>query len=58
MLFEIDGFGSAYLSDDANVPNLLALPYLGGVDSDDDIMPIPEDLYGRNTILTSLRFLF
>lgn len=35
--FEIDGFGSAYLSDDANVPNLLALPYLGGVDSDDAI---------------------
>lgn len=34
---EIDGFGSAYLSDDANVPNLLALPYLGGVDSDDAI---------------------
>lgn len=35
--FEIDGFGSAYLSDDANVPNLLALPYLGGVDRDDAI---------------------
>lgn len=33
----LDGFGSAYLSDDANVPNLLALPYLGGVDSDDAI---------------------
>lgn len=35
--FEIDGFGSAYLSDDANVPNLLALPYLGGVDRNDAI---------------------
>lgn len=35
--FEVDGFGSAYLSDDANVPNLLALPYLGGTDRNDPI---------------------
>lgn len=35
--FEIDGFGSAYLSDDANVPNLLSLPYLGAVGKDDVI---------------------
>lgn len=35
--FEIDGFGSTYLSDDANVPNLLSLPYLGAVDRDDII---------------------
>ncbi|MHB9054894.1 MAG: glycoside hydrolase family 125 protein [Paludibacteraceae bacterium] len=35
--FEIDGFGSAYLSDDANVPNLLSLPYLGAVERDDVI---------------------
>lgn len=35
--FEVDGFGSAYLCDDANVPNLLSLPYLGGTDYDDPV---------------------
>ena len=29
--YEIDGFGSQMLMDDANVPSLLALPYLGAV---------------------------
>lgn len=27
--YEVDGFGGVYLMDDANVPSLLALPYLG-----------------------------
>lgn len=35
--FEVDGFGSAYLMDDANVPSLLALPYLGAVDDKDEV---------------------
>lgn len=35
--FEIDGFGSAYLMDDANVPSLLALPYLGAIAATDEI---------------------
>lgn len=35
--FEVDGFGSAYLMDDANVPSLLALPYLGSVSQTDEI---------------------
>ena len=35
--FEVDGFGGAYLMDDANVPSLLALPYLGAVKVDDPI---------------------
>jgi meiotically up-regulated gene 157 (Mug157) protein len=33
--FEVDGYGSAILMDDANVPSLLALPYLGFVPRDD-----------------------
>ena len=35
--FEVDGFGNALSMDDANVPSLLALPYLGCVDMDDPI---------------------
>jgi meiotically up-regulated gene 157 (Mug157) protein len=35
--FEIDGFGSRYLMDDANIPSLLSLPYLDAVSIDDEI---------------------
>lgn len=35
--FEVDGFGNRYLMDDANVPSLLALPYLGDVKLNDKI---------------------
>lgn len=35
--FEVDGFGNAALMDDANVPSLLALPYLGCVDKNDPV---------------------
>ncbi len=35
--FEIDGFGSSYLMDDANVPSLLSLPYLGIKSADDPV---------------------
>lgn len=33
--YEVNGFGSYNLMDDANVPSLLALPYLGAVPEDD-----------------------
>lgn len=35
--FEVDGFGNRYLMDDANVPSLLAMPYLGDVPLSDRI---------------------
>lgn len=35
--FEVDGFGNHLLMDDANVPSLIALPYLGDVDINDPI---------------------
>lgn len=33
--YEVDGLGGAHLMDDANVPSLLALPYLGFCEPDD-----------------------
>ncbi|MBR6283422.1 MAG: glycoside hydrolase family 125 protein [Muribaculaceae bacterium] len=35
--YEIDGYGSQNLMDDANVPSLLAMPYLGDVAMDDPV---------------------
>ncbi|MDR1371132.1 MAG: glycoside hydrolase family 125 protein [Dysgonamonadaceae bacterium] len=35
--FEVDGFGNQLFTDDANVPSLLALPYLGCVDKKDPV---------------------
>ena len=35
--YEVDGFGSQFLMDDANVPSLLAMSYLGDVSADDPI---------------------
>jgi meiotically up-regulated gene 157 (Mug157) protein len=35
--FEVDGYGNRLFMDDANVPNLLGLPYLGCVDQSDPI---------------------
>lgn len=35
--YEVDGFGSRFLMDDANVPSLLAMAYLGDVERDDPV---------------------
>lgn len=35
--YEVDGFGSYMMMDDANVPSLLSLPYLGAVDTNDEV---------------------
>jgi meiotically up-regulated gene 157 (Mug157) protein len=35
--YEVNGMGSANLMDDANIPSLLALPYLGGVKETDQV---------------------
>jgi uncharacterized protein len=35
--YEVDGYGSQILMDDANVPSLLALPIMGFVERDDEV---------------------
>ncbi|KAJ5894695.1 hypothetical protein N7495_006386 [Penicillium taxi] len=35
--FEVDGYGSRTIMDDANIPSLLALPYLGFVSQTDEV---------------------
>lgn len=35
--FEVNGFGSALLMDDSNVPNIISLPYLGCIDGTDAV---------------------
>lgn len=35
--YEVDGFGNRLFMDDANVPSLLSLPYLGCVESNDPV---------------------
>ena len=35
--YEVDGFGNAHLMDDANVPSLLSMPYLGCIRADDPV---------------------
>lgn len=35
--FEVDGFGNTYFMDDANVPSLLAMPYLEAIPADDAV---------------------
>lgn len=41
--FEVDGFGNAFMMDDANVPSLLSLAYLGAVPADDPIYQNTRD---------------
>lgn len=51
--FEVDGFGNHILMDDANVPSLLAMPYLGDVDVNDRFIRTPAVLCGAKIILIS-----
>ena len=46
--YETDGYGNALFMDDANVPSLLALPYLGCMPADD-----PRYLATRNFVLSA-----
>lgn len=46
--FEVDGFGNATFMDDANVPSLLGLPYLGCVEISDPIYQNTRKLVWSN----------
>jgi len=46
--FEVDGFGNTALMDDANVPSLLGLPYLGCIDKNDPIYQNTRKLVWSN----------
>ena len=37
LAFEVDGFGNRLYMDDANIPSLLAMPYLGSIKADDEL---------------------
>ena len=52
---EVDGFGNHLLRDDANVPSLIALPYLGDVDINDPIYQNTRrlDVYKRQRLFRS-----
>jgi meiotically up-regulated gene 157 (Mug157) protein len=47
--YEIDGFGNHLFMDDANVPSLLAMPYLGLVGSNDEVYQNTRNLVLSNS---------
>jgi meiotically up-regulated gene 157 (Mug157) protein len=48
LAYEVDGYGNQLFMDDANVPSLLALPYLGAIDARDALY-----INTRNLVLSS-----
>jgi meiotically up-regulated gene 157 (Mug157) protein len=46
--YEVDGFGNAFMMDDANIPSLLSLPYLDLVDMKDPVYKKGEDVIVLN----------
>ncbi|KAF2473761.1 uncharacterized protein BDR25DRAFT_301883 [Lindgomyces ingoldianus] len=58
--FEVDGYGSSILMDDANLPSLLALPLLGFVNSDNKVYKNTRTMilqkHGNPYYLTGVEF--
>lgn len=42
--YETNGYGGLYVMDDANVPSLLSLPYLGFLNRDDETYQKTKDM--------------
>ena len=51
--YEVDGFGNKLVMDDANIPSLLAMAYLGDVDRETLSTRTPVALSGARTIRIS-----
>ena len=45
-LVQVDGYGNYFFGDDANVPSLLALPFYGFVDAEDETYQVRARVYG------------
>ena len=45
LAYEVDGFGNQLFMDDANVPSLLALPYLGAMQLTIRFIRVPASWY-------------
>jgi uncharacterized protein len=60
--YEIDGFGSALFIDDANLPSLLSLPWLGACTADDpryqrsrqSVLGVANPFYAQGTVASGI----
>jgi meiotically up-regulated gene 157 (Mug157) protein len=53
LAYEVDGHGNAYVMDDANIPSLLSLPYLGYINESEPLYLATRRAGARATALPS-----